>query len=72
MVARATKKVNFRKIFRNLLRNRNGDEAETCINAQDISLFIVYVFCSGRIRTLVAMVTYFFPYIDIMGKVKID
>ena len=41
------------------------------IHAQDIRFYIVCVFCSGRIRTLVAMATYFFHRL-IMGKVKLS
>ena len=41
------------------------------IHAQDISLYMNYVFYSGRIRTLVAMATYIFHRL-IMGNVNID
>ena len=41
------------------------------IHAKDISLYIIGVFYSGRIRTLVAMATYSSHRL-IMGKVEID
>ena len=62
----------FVKMFKNLLRNHIGDEAETwhtCL--KDISLYISCVFYFGRIRTLVAMATYSSHRL-IMVKVEID
>ena len=41
------------------------------IHAEDNSLYINYVFYSGRIRTLVAMATYSYHRL-IMGKEEID
>ena len=41
------------------------------IHAKDISLYIICVFYSGRIRTLVAMATYSSHRL-IMGKEEID
>ena len=42
-----------------------------CIHVPDSSLYIMYVFYSSRIRTLVAMVTLSFHRF-IMGKVEIS
>ena len=58
-----------------LLRNCQVDEAPgmkpiLCIHVPDSSLYIIYVFYSSRIRTLVAMVTLSFHRL-IMGKVEI-
>ena len=70
----AAERLNFRKkIFKNvLLTSDKGDEAETCINVHDISLYINFFFfffchCSCA---FVAMATYSFHSI-IMGKVEI-
>ena len=41
------------------------------IHAKDMSLYINYVFYSGRMRTLVAMATFIF-HRAIFGKVEID
>ena len=68
---RAAKRVNFCKkclkiFFSETIR---GKEPKLCIHAKDISLYISYVFYSGRIRTLVAMATYS-SHRHTMGKVE--
>ena len=61
-----------KKTFKNLLlRNCQVDESCTFIHVPDSSLYIIYVFYSSRIRTLVAMVTLSFHRL-IMGKVEIS
>ena len=48
----------FVKMFKNLLLETIwGMKPKLGIHAEDISLYINYVFYSGRIRTLVAMAT---------------
>ena len=57
-------------MFKNLLLRNHKGEAETW-HDKDISIYVCCVFYSGRIRTLVAMVTYSSHRL-IMGKVEKD
>ena len=62
----------FVKMFKNLLRNHKGDEAETwhtCLGHKPLRKLCF--FYSSRIRTLVAMATYSSHRL-IMGKLEID
>ena len=64
--------MNFHFVFKIFFsKTIRGVKLKLTIHAYDISLYINYVFSSGRIRTLVAMATYNF-HTFIMGKVKID
>ena len=60
---------NIKKIF--FSETIRGMKLKLGIHAKDISLYIVCVFYSRRIRTLVTMATYSSHRL-IMGKVEID
>ena len=62
--------MNFRKIFKILLRNCKEDEAETLHTCIGHCPLQKYVFYSGQIRTLLSMAAYIFHSL-IMGKVEI-